>query len=294
MADGRPLAVVTGATGGLGLETALGLAAAGHEVLLTGRDPARGAAALARVRAVGEARFAVLDVASLESVAAFAAAQDRAIAVLVNNAGVMALPKRGLTADGFEAQIGTNYLGHFALTLRLLPLLRGGRVVNVASLAHRRGAIAFDDLNSARRYGPWRAYEQSKLAMLMFGLELQRRSEAGGWGVTSIPAHPGWAASRLVANGAGRGRAGVVSALMQGGFNLLGQPTAAGALPLLYAALDPGAKGGRYYGPCCWGETRGRPSESRVMPQASDLVDGARLWALSEGLVGVQAPRVLT
>lgn len=282
------LAVVTGATGGLGLVTALGLARAGHEVLLTGRDPERGAAALAKVQAVGRARFAVLDVASLASVAAFAAGLQDPVSVLVNNAGVMAVPRRELTVDGFERQLGTNYLGHFALTARLLPQLRGGRVVNVASLAHRRGVIGFADLQAARSYSPWRAYAQSKLAMLMFGLELQRRSEAQGWGVAGLAAHPGWAASRLVANGVGNNRPGPVATLMQAGFNALGQSTADGALPLIFAAIDPAAKPGGYYGPCCWGETRGRPSASRIMPQASNVADGARLWDSSQALTALR------
>ncbi|MGI4953691.1 MAG: SDR family NAD(P)-dependent oxidoreductase [Janthinobacterium lividum] len=282
-----PLAIVTGATGGLGLETALGLARAGHEVLLTGRNAARGAEALERVRAAGHARFALLDVADLASVAAFAGSVTGPVAVLVNNAGVMALPRRELTVDGFERQLGTNYLGHFALTARLLPRLAGGRVVNVSSLAHRRGAIAFDDLQGERRYSPWAAYGQSKLAMLMFSLELDRRSAAAGWGVRAIAAHPGWAASALVAKGVGHGRPGFFAAAMQAGFNALGQSTAAGALPLLYAALDPAAAAGGYYGPCCWGETRGRPTASRIFPQAADQAACARLWDAAGRLTGV-------
>ena len=281
------LAIVTGATGGLGLETALGLAKAGHEVLVTGRDPSRGAAALARVQAVGRARFALLDVASLASVAAFAATITQPVGILVNNAGVMALPGRELTVDGFERQLGTNYLGHFALTAHLLPQLRDGRVVNVSSLAHRRGAIAFDDLRGDRSYSAWAAYSQSKLAMLMFSLELQRRSVAQGWGVKAYAAHPGWAASRLVANGRGGQRPGPLAALMQAGFNAMGQSTAAGALPILYAALDAAAVPGGYYGPCCWGETRGHPTASRIFPQASDPAACARLWAFAETLTKV-------
>lgn len=284
------LAIVTGATGGLGLQVAIGLARAGHEVVVTGRDPAKGAAAVLRV---GEAapgasvRFAVLDVASLRSVEAFAEGVTGPVAVLVNNAGVMALPRRELTVDGFERQFGTNHLGHFALTARLLPRLRGGRVVTVSSVAHRRGRIAWDDLQGERAYSPWGAYAQSKLANLMFGLELQRRSEAGGWGVASMPAHPGWSATQIIHNGMGRGAPGLRERIMQAGFNAVGQSAAEGARPLLYAALDAGAVGGGYYGPCCWGETRGKPAVARVMPQARDLGDCARLWEVSEGLVGL-------
>jgi NAD(P)-dependent dehydrogenase (short-subunit alcohol dehydrogenase family) len=176
-------AVVTGATGGLGYETALALAGAGAEVILAGRNAAKGRDALARIEAAypgAAGRFELLDLASLASVAAFAArlaAEDRALDLLVNNAGVMALPVRRITADGFEAQFGTNHLGHFALTLQLLALLgrgRAARVVTVSSLAHRRGRIDFADLQSMR-YDPWAAYARSKLANLMFALELQRR-----------------------------------------------------------------------------------------------------------------------
>ena len=155
MPASQGLAIVTGATGGLGYETSLGLARAGYDVLLTGRDAARGEAALARLKtdhATG--RFALLDVASLASVQAFAETVQQPVAILVNNAGVMALPKRETTPDGFERQFGTNYLGHFALTARLLPQLAGARVVNVSSLAHRRGAIRFEDLQGTRPTAP--------------------------------------------------------------------------------------------------------------------------------------------
>lgn len=285
-ADG--IAIVTGALGGLGYETALGLARAGFEVLLTGRDQKRGDRAVAAVRkAVPGAtlRFGMLDVASLASIQEFATVTQDPVAVLVNNAGVMALPRRALTEDGFERQLGTNYLGHFALTARLLPLLRNARVVNVSSLAHRRGQIAFQDLQGASSYKPWAAYGQSKLAMLMFGLELQRRSAANGWGVTSITAHPGWSATRLVLNGQ---TPGLLAHLFQSTFNTLGQSAAAGALPELYAALDPDARPGGYYGPCCWGETRGKPSPSKIMPQARDEAACARLWTASETLTGIK------
>lgn len=286
----RPLAIVTGATGGIGYETALGLARAGHDVMLTGRNAGRGADALARLKQAhppATATFQVLDVSSLAAVKAFAAAQDREVAVLVNNAGVMAFPRRRVSVDGFELQFATNYLGHFALALRLLPLLRGGRVVNVSSLAHRRGAIHFDDLQGERRYSGWASYSQSKLAMLMFGIELQARSLANGWGVQGFAAHPGWSATGIVRNGPGASRPGPVAALMQAGFDALAQSAAAGALPILYAALDPAARPGGYYGPCCFAETRGRVTPSRIYPQASDRTAQARLWQASEVLTGL-------
>src|SRR6266849_2690519 len=202
-------AVVTGATGGLGYETALALAKAGAEVILTGRDDAKGQSAIDKIsREVTDARVSYqhLDLASLASVADFAQRMHarQSVDLLINNAGVMALPRRQTTADGFEMQFGTNHLGHFALTARLMPLLRrasGPRVVSLSSLAHRTGFIDFDDLQGARVYSPWKAYGQSKLATLMFALELQRRSDAAGWNLISNAAHPGFARTGLFASG---------------------------------------------------------------------------------------------
>src|SRR3981189_2360400 len=192
-------AVVTGATGGLGYETALALARAGAEIILTGRNDRKGQSAIEKIGGEvtdARVRYQHLDLASLASVADFAQRMHalQSLDLLINNAGVMALPRRQTTADGFEMQFGTNHLGHFALTARLAPLLRrasGSRVVSVSSLAHRTGFIDFDDLQGARAYSPWKAYGQSKLAMLMFALELQRRSDATGWNLTSNAA-PSW------------------------------------------------------------------------------------------------------
>ena len=202
------VAIITGATGGLGLETAKALAGAGAAVVLTGRNAAKGEAALQHIRAAypnATIRYEDLDLASLASVAAFAdrfASAHASVDVLVNNAGVMMPPARHLTADGFELQFGTNYLGHFALTAHLLPLLRAGnrpRVVSLSSIAHKlQAAIHFDDLQWQRRYSPWAAYAQSKLAMLVFAIELQRRSDAAGWGLLSVAAHPGYARTGLL------------------------------------------------------------------------------------------------
>ena len=159
--------------------------------------------------------------------------------------------------------------------------------MNVASVAHRRGLIDFNDLQGAASYSPFAAYAQSKLAMLMFGLELQKRSAALGWGVAGMAAHPGWAATQIIHNGLGRKQPGIRERLLQAAFNALGQSAAAGALPELYAALDPGARPGGYYGPCCLNETRGRPTPSRIMPQARDEDGRNRLWDLSLALTGV-------
>lgn len=291
-------AVVTGATGGLGFEVALGLARTGRHVLLTGRNPAKGAAALTRLRAAvpgAEAGFELLDLASLHSVHEFSdrmAVEHPAIGILVNNAGIMAPPRRVVTVDGFELQTATNYLGHFALTARLLPQMLHGaaRVVNVSSMAHRRARLDFADLQGERHYGAWALYGQSKLAMLMFALELNRRAVAAGWTLRAMAAHPGWAVTDIIVNGPGAGVAGPREYVMQAGFRLFGQSAAAGAAPILYAAADPGAQGGGYYGPNGFGELRGTPAPSRIMPQVADHAAAVRLWTVSEALTGVTFP----
>ena len=292
--DGK-VAVVTGATGGLGYETALELAGAGAEVIVAGRNPEKGDDAVARIVARypgAKVRFEEIDLADLKSVAAFArrvAARYPAIDILVNNAGVMALPRRQTTADGFEMQIGTNYLGHFALTGHLLPNLRRAahpRVVNLSSLAHRRGKIDLADFQSTS-YAAWPVYSQSKLAMLVFGLELQRRSDRKGWGLMSNAAHPGLARTDLIANGpasSGRGWVHGVSRLIT---PLLFQDAASGALPTLYAATAPEARGGAYYGPNGSGERKGAPVAARISAPAADEAVAAKLWDLSENLTGV-------
>ncbi len=291
------LAVVTGGTiGGIGYETALALAGKGAEVVLAGRNPAKTAAALAAIRKQhprAVVRAGLLDLASLASVAAFAetmAREGRPLDLLVNNAGVMMLPRRQVTADGFEMQFGTNYLGHFALTGRLLDLLRRGdrpRVVNLASVAHRRGSIRFDDLQRTA-YSPWSAYAQSKLAMLMFAFELQRRSDAAGWGLTSLAAHPGWARTELFNNGPGAGGRGLQQLLANLIVPVFGQSAAAGALPTLYAATAPEVRGGAYYGPDGFQELKGAPALATVAPQAGDAAAAARLWQISVELTGVR------
>lgn len=288
-------AVVTG-TGGLGFEVASALARAGADVILAGRSTAKGAAAVDRIRqAAPGARvtFAALDLASLESIEAFG---DRlrgsrgSLDLLINNAGVMTPPQRSVTADGFELQLGTNHLGHFALTVRLLPLLRAGsgpRVVSVSSIAARSAAIDFDDLQSERRYVPFAAYGQSKLACLMFALELQRRSAAGGWGIDSLGAHPGISRTDLLPNGAGAwSAAGMARRFLW----FLFQPAAQGALPTLFAATSAQAGGAAYYGPDALGESRGHPGPARIPQQAFNQADAVRLWVESERLTGMVFP----
>ncbi len=283
-------AVVTGATGGLGYETALALAKAGAEVILTGRDDRKGQSAIEKIsREVPGAKVKCesLDLASLASIADFSQRMHsrKSLDILLNNAGVMALPRRQTTADGFEMQFGTNYLGHFALTARLMPLLRrasGPRVVNVSSLAHRTGFIDFDDLQGARVYSPWKAYGQSKLATLIFALALQRRSDAAGWNLTSNAAHPGFARTGLFASGPG----GLLSLATDFAAPFFGQSAADGARPILFAATSPRAKPGAYYGPGGIGELRGAPAPALIMPQARDVATAARLWDVSEKLAG--------
>lgn len=286
--------VVTGATGGLGYETAMALAGAGAIVILTGRDDAKGLRAIEGIcERFPDALIAYehLDLASLSSVADFArrfAAENERLDLLVNNAGVMALPKRQQTEDGFEMQLGINYLGHYALTARLLPQLRRAgapRIVNLSSLAHRSGAINFDDLQGKHSYRPWRAYCQSKLAMLMFALELQRRSLAASWGLTSVAAHPGYARTDLIANGPGANTVqGRVGRLLQ---PWISQSAAEGALPTLFAATSPDVEPGGYYGPNGFYELKGSPGPARIMPQARDLAAAAMLWDASATLTGV-------
>jgi NAD(P)-dependent dehydrogenase (short-subunit alcohol dehydrogenase family) len=287
-------AVVTGATGGLGYETALALAGAGANVVLTGRNEAKGRDALQAIRRQfpkAEIAYDTLDLANLASVAEFAsryAAAHTSLDLLVNNAGVMALPQRKVTSDGFEMQLGTNYLGHYALTAHLLPSLRQGhqpRVVNLSSLAHRSGAINFGDLQSAKSYSSWKAYCQSKLAMLMFALELQRRSDAAGWGLLSNAAHPGYARTDLIANGPGA--SGLLWQLSKSLQPLISQSAAEGALPTLFAATSPEAKPAGYYGPNWFYELKGPPVPAKIMPQAKDAASAARLWDVSATLTGV-------
>jgi NAD(P)-dependent dehydrogenase (short-subunit alcohol dehydrogenase family) len=293
------LAVITGATGGLGYETALALAGAGARVVLTGRSNTKGEAALRSIRAAhpgATISYADLDLASLASVARFAAAfaaEHGALDLLVNNAGVMLPPRRIETEDGFELQFGTNYLGHFALTAQLLPRLRAGiapRVVSLSSMAHKlQAAIHFDDLQWQRRYSPWAAYAQSKLAMLVFAIELQRRSDVGGWGLLSVASHPGYARTGLQSAGPSMGLAGPSIAERLGKLvePAVSQSAAEGALPSLFAATAPDARPGEYYGPLGLFELKGPPGKASISLQARDPALGARLWQVSEALTGV-------
>lgn len=274
--------VVTGANSGLGLVTARELARAGARVVLAVRDPARGERAAATMPGAVEVRR--LDLADLGSVRAFAAGWSGDLDVLVNNAGIMMVPA-GLTVDGFERQLGTNHLGHFALTVLLLPHVTD-RVVSVSSSMHKPGRIDLDDLNWQRRpYSPSGAYAQSKLANLLFTLELQRRLTAAGSRVRALAAHPGWAATEL------QGRTGsrLKDRTMRLGNALVAQSAEQGALPTLAAAVRD-LPGGSYLGPRSLGEWRGAPTLVGRTPAASDPDLARRLWVASAGLTGVDLP----
>ena len=278
-------AVVTGANSGIGFETARALAARGARVVLACRSEEKGRDASLRLRAAvpdADARFEPLDLGALESVRRFAeklAAEERRLDLLVNNAGVM-MPPYGKTADGFETQLGTNHLGHFALTGLLLPLVRatpGARVVSVSSLAHFWGGIAFDDLQSERSYNPTRAYGQSKLANLLFARELQRRFEAARVDALSAAAHPGSTRTEL------QRHSGLMNAIVR----VFSQQPPEGALPSLYAATAPDVRGGEYFGPSGFAGCLGPPGRARSSPRANDATAARRLWEVSEQLTGV-------
>ena len=278
----RRTAIVTGANSGIGRVAAGELARAGAAVTLAVRDTAKGEAAAAAM--TGDVTVRQLDLADLGSVRAFAEATEGPVDLLVDNAGVMATPERR-TADGFELQIGTNHLGHFALTNLLLPRITD-RVVVVSSGLHRSGKIDLDDLNwERRRYRSWGAYSQSKLANLLFVLELERRLTAAGSAVRAVAAHPGYAATNLQGH-TGNPVANLAGAL---GNRLIAQSAAMGALPTLYAATAD-VPGGTYIGPDGFQNMRGHPGVNSPAARALDGGTARRLWDLSEQLTGVSWP----
>ena len=295
------LALITGASDGVGLEIAARLARAGAGILMPVRSPQKGEAAarLIRERTPGAGiRVLPLDLASLESVSTLAdrlLSDGRPIDVLIANAGVMNPPTRQLTVDGFELQLATNHLGHFALTARLMPLLReaGAHVTSQVSIAADQGAVNWDDLNWERGYDPMKAYSSSKIAFGLFAMELQRRSDAAGWGIRSTLSHPGVTPTNLLSAQPGMGRpddtAAVkfIRAMSRRGL-LFGTPQSA-ALSAVYAATSPEAQGGRLYGPKGFRHLRGLPAEQPVYSRLQSEADGRRIWELSEQLGGVRA-----
>jgi NAD(P)-dependent dehydrogenase (short-subunit alcohol dehydrogenase family) len=289
------LALVTGANSGLGLYTTRGLAARGAQVVMACRDLAKARTAMHRISAdIPHAKLDVLalDLADLSSVRRFADTlmqRHERLDLLCNNAGVMALPHR-TTRDGFEMQIGTNHLGHFALTGLLLPLLKrspAARVVTVTSLAYMIGSIRFDDLSWTQRYAKWPAYAQSKLANLMFAVELARRLQASNSKIISTAAHPGYAATQLQMAGPQMENSALGKLLMTISNALLAQTPAMGALPTLRAATAPDVVNGEFFRPNGFLHIRGAPTRSRPGPRARDAAAAGWLWALSERLTGV-------
>ena len=288
-------AIVTGANSGLGFETALALAGHGADVTLAVRDMAKGEAAAEQIRARSpQASIEVrrLDLADLASIDEFAwlwrEAHPDGLDMLINNAGIMAIPRRN-TADGFEMQLGTNHLGHFALTGRLLEAIRPeGRIVTVSSQAHRMGRIDFEDLMGERKYGAWRAYGQSKLANLLFMRSLAERLERAGSTIASVAAHPGFASTHLQAVAPEMKGRGWQVKIMDGVNKVMAQSAAMGALPTLYAATFPAIRSGDYVGPDGFGEQRGHPKLVGMNASARDDAVANRLWTVSEELTGVR------
>jgi NAD(P)-dependent dehydrogenase (short-subunit alcohol dehydrogenase family) len=274
--------VVTGATSGIGYHTARELARAGAEVVLAVRDTARGEDVRAQTGAAAVVRLDLADLASVRAAADELRERWPRLDVLVNNAGVMAPPRRE-TPDGFELQMATNHLGPFALTGLLLDTLRDGSVVTVASSAHRGARIDFDDLQSERGYQGFRVYAQTKLANLLFAFELGRRAAAAGLELRSVAAHPGLSRTNLF-QGGGRPKGPAIAI----GLRVLGQSDARGALPSLYAATVPDLPSGSYVGPGGLREWRGHPKLVSASKAAHDEAVARRLWTVSEELTGVR------
>ncbi len=289
------LAIITGANSGIGYHTALELARAGAAVILACRNAQKAEAAKAKLLAAlpqASVEVAIVDMADLDSIRKFAegfVVADRKLDLLINNAGVMGMPQRTPTAQGFEGQFGTNHLGHFALTGELMPALLktpGSRVVTVASIAHKSGRMRFEDPNWEKAYDPRKAYQQSKLANILFGLELDRRLKRANANVASLIAHPGVATTSIVSNGMGINlKTKIINGLI---LPLLAQSDARGSWPTLYAATSPDAQSGHYYGPDGIAEIKGTPVEVTPKPQALDPVAAARLWHISEQMTAVE------
>lgn len=288
------VAIVTGANVGLGYESVLALARKGAQVIVASRDQTKAQKAVSSIKEQvpgAKIEFIRLDLASLASVREFVnefrQRYDR-LDILLNNAGVMAIPRRE-TADGFEMQLGTNHLGHFALTGLLLDLILktpGSRIINTSSSAHLFGQMYLEDPQLRQNYGRWKSYGQSKLANVLFTFELQRRLAAAGYNTISASAHPGYANTNLQATSATTSKSLIDTVFYRFGNPIVAQSAAMGALPQLYAATAPEAKGGEFYGPRFF--MRGYPKRAKVNKRAYDEAVARRLWNLSEELTGVQ------
>ncbi|MBS1081255.1 SDR family oxidoreductase [Gluconobacter kondonii] len=291
----RKVSVVTGANTGIGYQTALALAGAGADVIVAARNTEKGRDAVARILSShpsAQVSFEKLDLASLRSVSDFAARMEavgRPLDLLINNAGLASPPRRAETQDGFELQFGVNFLGHFALTAQLLPMLlkaAAPRVVTLSSIMHKVGKINFDDLMSERSYSPVASYNQSKLATLLFARKLQRRADAEGWNLISLASHPGVSRTEL-------SKARPAQPVLW--FNWIGDLIAPlftgtasnGALPTLYAATSPDIEKGGYYGPTGWNEIKGPPGQARSTPASQDPTTANLLWEHAQHYTGL-------
>lgn len=294
-------ALVTGAASGIGFEAARALAQQGAEVLVVDRNEPAGLAAVARIRALrpdAKVAFRGLDLSHLHAVRAFAAMllpAGRPLDIIINNAGIQPIAGRRTSLDGFELTFAIGHLGHFALTGLLLPLLSDApapRVVTVSSLVHGKGRFDWDDLQMQHGYEAQRAYNQTKLANLLFAQELQRRADRAGSKIASIAVHPGVAQTAIGANRKALGKFGfgdyLVSATLSLVMPLLGQPAAAGALPTLFGATALQAKGGGFCGPDGFGGMKGAPGPVAIKPAGQDMAAAAKLWEVTEQLTGVR------
>lgn len=286
-------AVVTGANGGIGYNTALELAKSGAKVILACRDQKKGREAILRIMtAVPSAKIelSILDLSSLESVQKFSnrlAETESSIDLLVNNAAVMAVPKRMLSKDGYELQFATNHLGHFALSAQLLPLLLNAsapRIVTVSSIAHRYGNVNLDDLQSERSYEGWNVYGTTKLENLLFAYELARRCEAAGLPLLSLAAHPGVAKTNILASGPQMGGKTLRTFVSEIFAQFFAQTDAQGALPIIYACTNANVKNGDYFGPDGFMQLNGNATKVESTPKSHDEDLAKKLWAISEKL----------
>ncbi|TDC52748.1 SDR family NAD(P)-dependent oxidoreductase [Jiangella ureilytica] len=296
------LALVTGASDGIGFHIAARLARAGAEVVMPVRNRAKGQAAAQRIRErtpAAELDVRTLDLSSLASVSGLAGEllrEGRPIDILINNAGVMTPPTRQVTEDGFELQFATNHLGHFALTVHLLPLLRAGKahVTTQVSVAANQNAVHWDDLGWERGYHAGRSYSSSKIAVGLFAMELHRRAEAEGWGIRSNLSHPGISPTNLLAAQPAMGRSrdttGVRLIRVLSRLGVLAGTAESAALPAVYAATSPDAEAGHFYGPSGFMHLSGPPAEQEPYSRLRSPEDGQRIWALSERLTGVTIP----